>query len=174
MKKIVLSLCAISLFSNAQNINLKHDWKEVNRDGVIQYISNEKTPFPFSETGEPQAVMNFGASISNGESLNEIISKEIEQIQEEYIIADYLEGDYEPTNNMVSFYRRIDNHKVGIIKYRVSGFKGGISFLPRSIRHLLFIKDEKLWISTLIVLYAEDQYNLREDQINYIKAILAK
>ena len=82
MKKIILSLCVISLLSNAQNINLKHDWKEVNKDGVIQYISNEKTPFPFSETGEPQAVMNFGASISNGESLNEIIIKEIEQIQE--------------------------------------------------------------------------------------------
>ena len=160
---------------NAQTTNFKHDWDIKYREHDIQFTSNKKTPIPFSTNGEPQAVMFMGAHAledSEKNNLNKLVNDEIDVIRKDFSIHEYLEEDFEANDNIVSYFEKLNNVEIAVIKYRINGFIGGETIMPRSVRHILFIHNDKLWISSLIVLFGEDQDNMRDDQMTFIKAIL--
>jgi hypothetical protein len=162
---------------NAQNVNFKHDWDMKYLEHDIQFTSKKKAPVPFSTTGEPQAIMFVGASAldkSTNNDLNKIVADEIEGIRKDLSIDEYLEDDYKAKNNIVWYFEKIDNVQLAVIKYRTNGVKGGQITMPRSSRQILFIQNDKLWISSLIVLFAEDEEDMRSDQMTFIKAIIEK
>lgn len=168
----IIILFFISFNVNAQIIDYKHDWDEKHYDDYIQYTSKKEAPIPFSTTGEPQAVMNIGVSLIEEKSLDEIVDEELIDRRKEYSIAEYLETDHKPDNNIVRYKKTIHGTNVIVVKYRISGFKDGASFMTRSVKQIFFVKNQKLWVSTLIVLFAEDQDNLRSDQITCVKEII--
>ena len=173
--KIILLLNFWILGLNAQNINFKHDWDMKYLEHDIQFTSKKKAPVPFSTTGEPQALMIVGATeldISIKNDLSKIVADEIEGIKKELNIIEYLEEDYKAKDNIVSYFDKVDNIKIAVIKYRTNGVKGKQNTMPRSTRQILFIHNNKLWISSLIVLFAEDQDSMRSDQMTFIKAII--
>jgi len=175
--KTIYLLCFLTLGLNAQNVKFKHDWDIKYLDHDIQLTSKKKAPIPFSLTGEPQAIMFIGASDldkSVKNSLNQIVSDEIVGIRQDLIIDSYLEDDYKAKNNIVSYFDKIDNVQLAVIKYRTSGEKGKPRKQTRSTRQILFIYNGKLYISSLIVLYGDDQDNMRSDQMTFIKSILKK
>ena len=177
MKSInILILCSFLTISlSAQTGEFKHDWEMQYLEHDIQFISKKKAPEPFSITGEPQAIMIVGASVldnSSKNNLNKIVKNEIDGIKNDLIINEYLENDYESNDNIVSYFDKIDNVQLAIIKYRTNGEKGEQKTMPRSVRQILFINNGKLYISSLIVLFAEDQDNMRSDQMTFIKKIL--
>ena len=162
---------------SAQNVNFKHDWDMKYLEHDIQFTSKKKAPVPFSTTGEPQALMIVGAFAldkSTKNDLSKIVADEIEGIRKELSIDEYLEDDYKAKDNIVSYFEKVYNVQIAVIKYRTNGVKGGQRTMPRSTRQILFIHNDKLWISTLIVLFAEDQDNMRSDQMTFIKAIIEK
>jgi len=139
--------------------------------------SKKKAPIPFSTIGEPQAIMFIGASNLNklvDNNLNQIVNDEIVGIRKDLRIDDYLENDYKAKENIVLYFDKIDNVQLAVIKYRTSGVKGKPRTQQRSTRQILFIHNDKLYISSLIVLYGEDQNNMRSDQMTFIKSILKK
>ena len=143
----------------------------------IQFTSKRKAPVPFSTTGEPQAIMIIGASAidnSTNNDLNKIVKDEIDGIRKDISIDEYLEEDYKANDNIVSYIDKINNVKIAVIKYRTNGLKSGQRTMTRSTRQILFIHNDKLWISSLIVLFGEDQDNMRSDQMTFIKAIIDK
>ena len=175
--KILYLLCFITFGLNAQNVNFKHDWDIKYLEHDIQLTSKKNAPIPFSTTGEPQAIMFIGASNldkSVNNSLNQIVSDEIVGIRQDLRIDDYLEDDYKAKDNIVIYFDKIDNVQLAVIKYRTSGEKGKPRTQPRSTRQILFIYNDKLYISSLIVLYGEDQDNMRSDQMTFLKSILKK
>lgn len=166
-----------SLRISAQNFDFKHDWDMKYLENGIQLTSKKKAPIPFSMNGEPQAIMYIGATILNDSTkyeLNQIVLDEIEEIRNDLSIADYLEEDYRAKNNIVSYFEKVNNVQIGIIKYRTSGVKNGQKTLPRNTRQILFIHNSKLWISSLIVLFAEDQDNIRSDQMTFVREIIKR
>jgi len=170
---ILLSLLTIRLV--AQTAPFKHDWDIKYLEHDIQFTSKKKAPPPFSTSGEPQAIMFVGASVldpSTKNDLNKIVKEEIEGIRKSLSIDEYLENDYKPEDNIVSYTEKIANFQLAVIKYRTNGEKGGQRTMPRSVRQILFIYNDKLWISSLIVLFAEDQDNMRNDQMTFIKKVL--
>jgi hypothetical protein len=173
--KIFYLLSILTLGLNAQNVNFKHDWDIKYLDHDIQLTSKKKAPVPFSTTGEPQAIMFIGASIldkSATNNLNQIVSDEIAGIRQDLVIDEYLENDYKAKDNIVLYFDKVDNVQIAVIKYRTIGEKGKPRTQPRSTRQILFIHNDKLYISSLIVLYGEDQNNMRSDQMTFIKSIL--
>ena len=54
----------------------------------------------------------------------------------------------------------------------MNGDENRQTIMPRSIRQILFIHNNKLYVSSLIVLYADDQENMRSDQMVFINEIL--
>jgi len=162
---------------SAQNVNFKHDWDMQYLEHYIQFTSKKKAPVLFSTTGEPQALMIVGASAldkSLKNDLSKIVAGEIEEIRKELIIDEYLEDDYKAKDNIVSYFDKVDNVQIAVIKYRTNGAKNGQRDMSKNTRQILFIHNDKLWISTLIILFAEDQDNMRSDQITFIKAIIQK
>jgi hypothetical protein len=179
MKKVeIIILLNFVIFGlNAQNFNFKHDWEMKYLEHEIQFASKRKAPVPFSTTGEPQALMIVGATEldkSAKNDLSEIVSDEIDGIRKELYIAEYLEEDYKANDNIVSYFDKVDNVQMAVIKYRTNGVKGKQETMPRSTRQILFIHNDKLWISSLIVLFAEDQDNMLSDQMTFIKVIIKK
>lgn len=175
--KILVLLNFWILGLSAQNVNFKHDWDMKYLEHDIQFTSKKKAPIPFSTTGEPQALMIVGASLldkSSENDLSKIVAVEIDEIRKELSIDEYLEDDYKAKDNIVLYFDKIDNTPIAVIKYRTNGVKGGQRTMPRSTRQILFIHNDKLWISSLIVLFAEDQDNMRSDQMTFVKAILEK
>ncbi len=177
MKKIffvvLLSLLTIRLV--AQTAPFRHDWDMKYLEHDIQFTSKKKAPPPFSTSGEPQAIMYVGASIldpSAKKDLNMIVKEEIEGIRKSLSIDEYLENDYKSEDNIVSYTEKIANFQLAVIKYRTNGKKEGPRTMPRSVRQILFIYKDRLWISSLIVLFAEDQDNMRNDQMTFIKRVL--
>jgi len=121
--------------------------------------------------------MFIGASNLNklvDNNLNQIVNDEIVGIRKDLRIDDYLENDYKAKENIVLYFDKIDNVQLAVIKYRTSGVKGKPRTQQRSTRQILFIHNDKLYISSLIVLYGEDQNNMRSDQMTFIKSILKK
>ena len=106
--------------------------------------------------------------------MSKIVAGEIEEIRKELIIDEYLEDDYKAKDNIVSYFDKVDNVQIAVIKYRTNGAKNGQRDMSKNTRQILFIHNDKLWISTLIILFAEDQDNMRSDQITFIKAIIQK
>ena len=174
----ILILCLFSIWVlglNAQKDDFKHPWEMKYLENDIQFISKKKAPIPFSMTGEPEATITVGASKvdnSTKNDLSKIVKEEIEGIRNEVSLAEYLEDDYKPNNDIVTYYDKVKDVKIAVIKYRVNGLKGGQKILPRSTRQILFLHNNKLWISSLIVLYGEDQENIRSDQMSFIKSII--
>ncbi len=161
----------------AQDNIFRHDWDFKYLEHNIQFTSKRQAPVPFSVTGEPQAIMIFGSSQLDSTSQNDleaIVEDEIEGIRNELCIDEYLEEDYIADDNIVSYFDKIDGVRVAVIKYRTNGIKGSEKTMTRSTRHMLFIHNGLLYVSSLIVLYAEDSENMRSDQITFIKKILAK
>jgi hypothetical protein len=141
----------------------------------IQFTSKKQTPLPFSTTSEPQALMTVGASLLDPNSRNdlkEIIKDEIKGIRESISLDEYLENDYKPEDNIVSYFEKIGSTQIAVIKYRTNGIKGKEKTMPRSVRQILLIKNDKLFVSSLIVLFAEDQDNMRSDQMTFISNII--
>lgn len=175
--KIIILLNFWIIGLSAQNVNFKHDWDMKYLEHDIQFTSKKKAPIPFSTTGEPQALMIVGTSEldkSANNDLSKIVADEIDEIIKELSIDEYLEDDYKAKDNIVSYFDKVGNIKIAVIKYRTNGVKGGQRTMPRSIRQILFIHNNKLWISSLIVLFAEEQDNMRSDQMTFIKAITVK
>ena len=173
--KIFYLLSILTLGLNAQNVNFKHDWDIKYLDHDIQLTSKKKAPVPFSTTGEPQAIMFIGASNldkSATNSLSQVVSDEVAGIRQDLVIDEYLENDYKAKDNIVTYFDKIDNVQIAVIKYRTTGEKGKQRTMPRSTRQILFIHNGRLYISSLIVLYGEDQINMRSDQMTFIKSIL--
>lgn len=172
---VLLNLWIIGL--SAQNVDFKHNWDLKYLEHDIQFVSKKKAPIPFSTTGEPQALMIVGASgldKSANKDLSKIVADEIDGIRRELSIDEYLEDDHKAKDNVVSYFDKFDSVNIAVIKYRTNGVKGGQRIMPRSTRQILFIHNDKLWISSLIVLFAEDQDNMRSDQMTFIKAIIGK
>jgi len=161
----------------AQTIDFKHDWEIKYLENDIQFTSKKTTPLPFSTTGEPQAIMIFGASLINDSikhDLIQIVTNEMESIKKSFIIIEYLENDYKPIDNVVSYFEMLGSVQLAIIKYRINGEENGETIMPRSIRQIIFIHNNKLFVSSLIVLFAEDQENMRSDQMLFVSEILGK
>ena len=177
MKRIkilfLLNFFVISLL--AQTVEFKHDWEIKYLEHDIQFTSKKTTPPPYSITNEPQAIMIFGVSMLDESvkyDLNQIVNDEIESIRKGFHIIEYLEDDYIPTDNIVSYYEKLGSVQTATIKYRMNGDENRQTIMPRSIRQILFIHNNKLYVSSLIVLYADDQENMRSDQMVFINEIL--
>lgn len=143
----------------------------------IQLTSKKKAPIPFSMNGEPQAIMYIGATILNDSTkyeLSQIVLDEIEGIRNDLVIADSLEEDYEAKDSIVLYFDKVNNVQIGVIKYRTSGVKNGQKTLPRNTKQILFIHNSKRWISSLIVLFAEDQDDMRNEQMTFIREIIKR
>ncbi len=169
----LLNLWSISLL--AQTSEFKHDWEIKYLEHDIQFTSKKTTPPPFSKTNEPQAIMILGAKMiddSMKNDLNQIVKNEIESIKKGFHIIEYLEKDYIPIDHVVSYVEKLGSVQIATIKYRINGEENGQTIRPRSIRQILFIHNNKLYVSSLIVLYAEDQENMRSDQMVFIHKIL--
>jgi antitoxin component YwqK of YwqJK toxin-antitoxin module len=170
----IFILMTIGLY--AQNIDFKHEWEmKYLEDGTIQFTSKRKAPIPFSTTGEPQALLYYSATKldpKSGIDLHQIVKDEIEGIRNSINIDEYLENDYKPVDGIVTRFEKLDNVEIAIIKYRTNGKKEGERTMPRSVKHVLFVKDNLYYNSTLIVLFAEDQDNIRKDQMTFVKDII--
>lgn len=170
---LLFNLCTLGLC--AQNVSFNHDWDIKYLEHDIQFTSNRIAPAPFSTTGEPQAIMIVEATTLDNSTYNDlskIVTDEVHAIRNELSIDEYLEDDCIAIDNIVSYFDTINSIQIAVIKYRTNGIKGEQKTMPRSTRQILFIYDGKLWISSLIVLFAEDQDNMRSDQMTIIKAII--
>jgi hypothetical protein len=157
--------------------SLKHDWKMHQGNGEVRFISNHPAPVPFSATGEPEAVLSMNAVrlSSKAPSLSEVVSSEIKDIRKELEIGPYLEEDgQKPEENIASYVEEIDGQRVAFIKYRTLGVRGKPSAIPRSVRHAILIKNDRLYFVHLTVLYAGHEEEVRDDQIRLIKGIIRK
>jgi hypothetical protein len=173
--KILLLLNFWSIGLVAQTDEFKHDWEIQYLEHDIQFVSKKIAPLPFSTNEEPQAIMIVGASMiddSMKNNLKQIVKSEIETIRKDFNIIEYLEEDYKPKDNIVSYTEKLGSVQIATIKYRINGEKNGPTITPRSVRQMLFIHNEKLYISSLVVLFAEDQDNIRSDQMLFINKIL--
>ncbi len=175
--KILVLLNFWSIGLNAQNVNFKHHWDVKYLEHGILFTSKNKAPIPFSKVGEPQATMNlesFKLDKSTKNDLGKIVANEINGIRKELSIIEYSEDDYKAKDDIVLYSDKVANVKIMVIKYRTNGVREAEKTIPRSARQILFIHNNKLWISSLIVLFAKDQDNMRSDQMSVIKAIIKK
>jgi hypothetical protein len=176
---VLLSFYPISLIAQPgfESLGFKHNWELKMLEHGFQLLSKSPAPVPFSMNGEPQASMVISASkldLSTKINLEDIMKDEVAGINNDLIIDEYLEDDFTPKDNIVSYTDILAGNKIAVIKYRTKGDKRNPAAMSRSIRHILFIKDNMLYISTVIVLYAEDQDNIRNDQIKLVEYILNK
>ena len=159
MKKLILFALFIFSFNaiKSQTNIFKHPWDIKYLEHDIQFISKKQAPIPFSTTGEPQAIMFVGATkldSSSEKDLRKIVNSEIDDIRKQISLDEYLEDDYKPSKNLVLYYDQIGNIEIAVIKYRTNGLLNEQKVMPRSARHILFIKNNMLYNSTLTVLLA--------------------
>lgn len=168
----VLSIAGLGASAHAEGF--KHNWRQVERDGAVTFISGYPAPAPFSETGEPEATMTMDAAkAEKGATLEGILKAEVADIREGLVIADYLEEDgHKPDRGIVSYTEEIDGQKVAFIKYRVAGNTNGLLAHPRSVIHAILLKDGMIYYVHLIVLYAGHEDEVRGDQLRLVKAII--
>jgi len=163
--------------NSSQGSDFKHDWEVEEVENAVMFKSTKQAPIPFSYTGEPQAIMivsAFKLDAKSEKKLKKVVKNEIIKIRKDLRIVDYLEEDYSAKDNIVSYFDKFQNTKIAVIKYRTNGEMQGEEVEIRSVRHILFIVNDKLYISTLMVLYAEYQDDMRSDQMTFIKAIIDK
>lgn len=138
----------------------------------IQFTSILTAPLQFSEIGEPQAVMivTYDSLINKtNKDLDHIILGEVAGLRKGLIFGKYLEKDYEPVNDVVTYFSKAGDCRIGVIKYWFTGANGEKFPMPRFARQIFFILDNKLWISTLIVIYDKDIENMLKDQMTFIE-----
>lgn len=179
MKINMIILGFIFLISgvNSQNIQFKHEWSITYTENYLKFISLKKVPYPYSSFNVPQAMMYIKKSKLDKIAKNdlaEIVADEICRIKNELSIEKYLEIDHKPKDNIVTYFDNIENVQVAIIKYRFNSGKVGQMFMPSSIKEVLFIHKDMLWISSLIVLYEADQNNIRRDQMTILQNLISK
>ena len=154
----------------------KHEWYvERNKNEVI-FKSAKPAPIPFSMTGEPQAIMYFAAfelDALSEKDLQKIVEKEVLEIKNTIRIIEYFEEDYPAKENIVVYFEKYKNTQLAVIKFRTNGeIEDNQIGATTSIRHILFVVNDKFYISTLTVLYAEYQDDIRSDQMTFIKTII--
>jgi len=164
--------------NSSQNNNFKHDWNIEYLEHEILFTSKKEAPMPFSQTGEPQATISFAAFELDAKSekkLQKIVEEEVIGIRNEVRIVEYLEEDYPVKENIAVYFEKYKNTQLAVIKYRTNGvIQDAQTVSTRSVKQILFVFNNKLYISTLIVLYAEYQDDMRNDQMTFIKAIIDK
>ena len=174
---ILFGLFSLLSFRTAAQDKFKHEWDTKYLEHGIQFTSKSAAPVPFSNTGEPSAIMTVDASQidpSSKSDLAAIVKDEINGIRSELRIEEYLEKDYKPDSNIVSYFDDINSVKLAVIKYRTTGSVKSERVMPRSVRQILIIKDSKLYVSSLIVLFAGDQDNMRSDQMTFIRKLAGR
>lgn len=179
MKKHLLQLIIIfnCVGLTAQNVDFKHHWDMKYLKNGIQFTSILTSPLPFSEIGEPQAVMIVTYDSLNNKTnidLDHFILGLVAGLRKGLIFEKYLENDYEPVNNVVTYFSKAGDCRIGVIKYWFSGFNGEKFQMPRLGRQICFILDNKRWISTLIVIYDKDIENMFKDQMTFIEGSIIK
>ncbi len=172
---LIACVFAASTVFGASREDLVHDWKMELKDGTVKFTSNHPAPFPFSTTGEPEALMTATTVKPSKEvpPLAYIVRSEIKDIREELEIAPYMEEDgHTPKGGIVSYYEEVEGQNIAFIKYRTVGEKGKQRVMPRTVRHAIFMKDDKIYYIHLIVLFAVHEEEVRGDQIRFIRNIL--
>ena len=162
---------------NGNDLELKHDWRIEEGKNGVNYTSRYPAPPPFSYNQEPEATIAVESvkASRNQSSLSKVVGSEIRDIRRGLQIAEYLEDDgHKPVRNIASWLEEIDGQQVAFIKYRVAGIKGEQRILPRTIRHAILIRNGKLYLVHLTVIFAKRQEEVRADQIRLIKAIIRK
>jgi hypothetical protein len=160
-----------------QENTLQHDWKQERENGEVRFISNYPAPFPFSTTGEPEAIMTINVEkISpDKKALAEIMQSEVEAIRKEIQITDYLEEDGQtPDHGIATYVEEINGQQVGFIKYRTTGLIGRPAVMPRTVIHAIVMKNDRIYFVHLIVLFSEHQEEIRADQITMIKGLIGR
>ncbi len=172
----LLVASAAALGAPGNENSLKHDWKQEQSEGGMELVSNHPAPAAYSESGEPEATLAMEAEkAAKDATLPKILESEIADIREGLMIGDYPEEDgHKPDHGIVSYIEEIDGHPVGFIKYRVVGANGSQLDHPRTVIHAILLKDGKVYLFHLIVLYAGHQDEVRGDQMRLVKATIKK
>jgi len=173
---VLVSCSAYAGQGDAGDDELRHKWVDVTEKDSASFslASSFKAPEPFSMSGEPEATMRMEAEMApEGMTLKQIIDGEIKGIREDLIIAEYQEEDgHKPVDGIVSYIEKIDGQEVGFIKYRVAGNSNGKLPTPRSVRHMLLIKNGQIWYVHLIVTYAGHGDEVAADQMRLVKKLI--
>lgn len=173
-KIILLSLLWVAVPAGWAGNSFEHAWSVQEVGGELKMLSKTPTPEPFPMAGGPSAVMYFdSAELKPGETLDQIVQGEIEDIKATLSIAEYLEEDHSAVEGIASYVQTIDGVKVAFIKYRSLGDKDTPTALPFTTRHAIFIKQKKIYYVHLFVFFASDQDNIRGDQLRLIKMLMA-
>jgi hypothetical protein len=170
--KLLLSQARDVASSTEDDINLQHDWTEVD---PTHYISNYPAPFPFSKKGEPEATLgvSLGSFSGSPPSLPEVVESEVNDLRTKLNIVEYLEKDgHKLENGIATYYEDIEGHRVGFIKYRFNGLFGKPSMLPQTVIHGITITKDKVWFVHLTVRFAGHEDEVRADQIRILKGII--
>jgi hypothetical protein len=142
-------------------------------NGEVNLIGEKPAPVPFSMTGEPAASMTVvSSSIEKNQTLNQIVDEEVAGIKAHLIIAEYMEDDFEPKDDIAVYTETHLNTPVAFIKYRTHGEKDVQTPMPSTVRHAIFMHNGRVYYIHLFVLYAEDQDIVRRDQIKLIERVI--
>jgi hypothetical protein len=154
------------------DLSLQHKWTEVD---PAHFVSQYPAPFPFSETGEPEAELSTILQTFSGSlpSLTEVVESEANDLRRTLNIVEYLEEDgHNPRDGIATYYEDIDGYRVGFIKYRFNGLIGKPSMLPQTVIHGIIVTKGKVWYIHLITRFSGHQDETRGDQIRIIKTII--
>ena len=158
-------------------VPLKHAWKIQPFFDSWEFVSTFKAPIPFSMKGEAEAVMSLAVppeKMSPEAPMAKILKDEIDGIQKELRVTEPLDmdKDHKAVNNIISYTEKMGKTEVGFLEYRIRGEKKDPPGMPRSVRQILFVKGDQLYIVTLVVLFAGHQDEVRSDQKALVKAFL--
>lgn len=157
---------------SAQNVDFKHNWDMKYLKNGIQFTSILTAPLQYSEIGEPQAVMIVTTDSLNNKTnteLDKLIIRQTLGLRKSMIIDKYIDKDYVPLDDIVTYYSKVGDCRIGVLKYRFSGVNGEKLKMPRTSRQIFFFLNNKLWISTLMVIYDKDIENMFKDQMTFIE-----
>jgi len=171
----ILSMAACC--APAQAEGLRHNWRQGDAEGAVQFVSNYPAPEPYSATGEPEATLTMEASkVPAGMTLEDILKNELADIGDgSLVIADYVEKDgHKPDHNVVSYIEKIDGEKVAFIKYRVAGNTNGMLPEPRGVMHAILLKGGKVYFFHLIVVYPAHLDEVRADQLTMVRSMIRR
>lgn len=121
---------------------------------------------------EPQAMMIITYdslnSVTNTE-LDKLILRQILGLKKSMIIDKYIDKDYLPVDDIVTYYSEVGDCKIGVLKYRFTDVNGETLKIPRTSKQIFFPFNNKLWISTLMVIYDKDIENMFKDEMTFIE-----
>ena len=180
MKQIRLLVLSLFLVAGlqARNNSFQHHWHIEYSEAYIKFRSQKTAPYPYSLAQEPQALMYLSSTVLDDKTekdLEKYLENEIDRIRKELRLDTYRETDHMPKGNIVSYFEEIGNVRVALIKYRFREKKPGLqSIMPATAQQVLFILEDKLWISSLVVLYDAEQDKMKSDQMAIVKNLILK